>query len=94
MQTLGLIYCNRFDPDYDDFRGNLLVGPLAILPQWKEEISKKGDPSDPLRTVIYTGPCKKKGESLLLDTVPRLKTSAPVAPCLSSYDVGKHHSVR
>lgn len=36
-------------------KGNLIVGPLSVLEQWKREIETKGCLSAPLKCAIYAG---------------------------------------
>lgn len=66
VQAIALMYGNPSPYRASGPHGNLIVGPVALLDQWKEEIQKKGDLSKPLKCAIYSGDNRKESKSQML----------------------------
>jgi SNF2 family DNA or RNA helicase len=60
VSMIALMFSHRPRPWRDDFRTTLIVTPVSVLRQWKNEIEAKICRGRALRTHIHHGPNKKK----------------------------------
>lgn len=61
MQSIALILANR--PDSKP-KTTLIVAPVSLLSQWKDEIEKKTNCEPRLRVLVHQGGKRTKGEGL------------------------------